>query len=221
MLKTFTLISLLITSVLVDARDFNPAMGVVDDAARPFFSVSDFNSFPLNVRDRFGMYRYGFGTGHMVLGAESAGYGGKARNGYTIIGLDRKYGVAPHVGLEIFNAEFKVNSNRAFNNYYMWQPAIAAGMMADAGFIGLMMNLKAGGSATNYYIPSGWDPKYDPTYGYGGQLDMMFTSITYDVTNFHNLKREIIDININNVIHLFKEHDETNTILGIGIRKGI
>lgn len=210
---------LLIMSLFCQAKEFTPALGYTNDQERPFFTVSDFSTFPINYRDKFGFYRYGFGNGNMFIGTENIGYGGRSRNGFTVIGLDSKKGIAPHLGIDIFDGEFKVNSNRAYNNYYMYQPAIALGVMSDVGWCGIMVNAKFGSSVTNYYIPSGWTPKYDTTYGYSMLLDIFETSLTYEVLHFYNIKREILDINMWNNIHLFKEKDQLNETTGIGIKK--
>lgn len=216
LIKTLALTVLLLAVIHAEAQ-LNPATGLMQDNNHDMLTISDFASFAPNVANRHNEYRYGFGGGMMEVGTETIGYNGHARNGFTLYGLRGEMGWSPHVGLGLMNADFKLNSNRAYGNYYLYQPDVAVGTMTDLGLVSITANAKAGGSIGNYYS-DGLTARTDSAYGWNMFASVFIVELGYDVTYFHDIKRELFDINVLNVIHLTEERDDKDTITGIALR---
>lgn len=213
-------IVLLSAQALAQSNQLSPvALGVKQHQDRYFLTLSDFHHFNPNKRDYFGIKRYGIGYSGMDLG-EVGSIHGLAANGIPIVStIEERQGVGFNFSIEPFSGEYSIYTNKAWNNNYMYQPAIAGGIQANLLGFTLITNIKAGYVLTNYFMEEGlWFDQYNMV-GYSAYLVFFKVfGLGYDYSRFNNIDRRILDASILNRIHLNYEEDSRNRALGIGFR---
>jgi hypothetical protein len=200
------------------ARDQSPAIGFEHYHDHLTLVSSDFLHFKQAQLDAFGVQRYGFGGAQMEIGESNFAINARAHNGITMMGWNSlQDGFGPHVGLEIFNGEIRMNSNREFNNFFLYQPAIAIGTQGKTASFKYTLNYRRGFSASNYYIENGWGPRYDWMEGIGAYFQWRGVSFAGEESRFHGLTKRILDFG-GERLHLMLERDEIEDIKLIAYR---
>lgn len=205
----------LLTNISLHAQN-KTLIGTTKYKDRTSIKTSEFSHRSMGEQDMFGDYTYGYGLAGLEINQENVSIFSMAKGGFSLFGwIGDETGIFPHLGVEMYNGDIRINSNNRYNNYILFRPSIAPGIQWSVGKLKSTINYKRGYTVSDYYV-NGMRFKWDTSDGYAAYFEYKGLRVMYDVDYFAYIKQESVVVGTK-TWYVFNRKDIIDNIWGFGI----